>query len=996
MPRAATAVTITDPLVKYHSLIATRVCCPDAAQYRLAHHLQKLYLRLKDYTPSHEYRTRLGRIAQVVEKRRDDDENALASASHPIRRNPLFARFFQKPEDKDSLALMRVLTSHQAALNVDSPKGLFLSGEVGTGKSMLLDLLAEGMPTDRKRRWHFNTFMLYAMSRIEQYRKSHLQTPGLEDEYSLLWVAKELVEKSPILFLDEFQLPDRTASKIMSNLFIAFFQLGGVLIASSNRMPEELEKATGGYYSPPATGGLLEQVLGLRKKQSGGELFGQSSDFASFLDVLRARCEFWHMEGSRDWRRRETGVKSQGTRVGLSQEPTEVPSQTPTLKPSSEMDKNESGDCRYPAMYCLGSDGEQIWESAFSGASGVSVAAAAKWEPSSLVVYGRSVPVPRQYQGVSYWTFDQLVRSFGPADFLTLASTYHTFIIDQVPVLTLAMKNEARRFITLLDALYESRCKLVIRAAAVPDDLFFPDIRKPATCPEAAVPGQAEAEDATYSETIAEVFQDQISPFRPNISSYSGSRNARYDPDQDSDFKVEPDRMVDFGKASAFTGEDERFAYKRATSRLWELCTPELLDNLSLDERQCNAAFPGLTQDIDDVVAQGPFPVRNTGERGPVQGRIKNGQLYIINAQRRVDLSHEMLNSRTAALHQLHRAIVTSPTPLPDTIFSLNFQDQPFGTSWGYSRGASAALRSKDPTARNFLMPHFSFWAWKLPFVGSMARAARAIADVERIYHGTDGWQRKIPKAVWRGTSWFNSVHSPRLRHDLVNAARGKPWADVETLQWMGGGGANKNASNALRIEDFCRYKYVVHTEGITYSGRFQFLQMCASVVITPPIQWLQHTTHLVRPLFSGTLDLETTRSARERNAKKDGKPGSKAGASSGSRSGKWVPSEQVRTAWPVQYAPEEANIVFVARDWSDLEDTVSWLEEHPAVAEGIARRQRELFVGGGYFSQAAEACYWRALVRGWAKVAETDGQGWEDEEGMTFEAFVLGLDMES
>lgn len=256
---SVTSVTITDPLVKYNALIATGVCSPDTSRYRLAHHLQKLYLRLKDYTPAQEHRARLQQIARAVDGADDGGggRDGLATKKHPIRRNSLFARFFEKAESEasDNLSLMRVLTSYQAALHIDSPKGLFLSGEVGTGKSMLLDLLAEGLPTRRKKRWYFNTFMLHAFSRLEQFRKSRPQLARGDQQYSILWMAKEMVEQSPILFLDEFQLPDRAASKIMSNLFIAFFQLGGVLIVSSNWMPEELEKATGASYSPPATGG---------------------------------------------------------------------------------------------------------------------------------------------------------------------------------------------------------------------------------------------------------------------------------------------------------------------------------------------------------------------------------------------------------------------------------------------------------------------------------------------------------------------------------------------------------------------------------------------------------------------------------------------------------------------------------------------------------------------------------------------------------------------
>ncbi len=199
----------------------------------------------------------------------------------------------------------------------------------------------------------------------------------------------------------------------------------------------------------------------------------------------------------------------------------------------------------------------------------------ASWTSSQLLVYGRKLFVPRQFQGVSCWNFDQLAHSLGPADYISLASNYHTFIIDQVPALTLARKNEARRFITLLDALYEARCKLLLRADVGPDDLFFPDTKVPETTwPEATKhvrPGRGE--DPTYSETVAEVYQDQTSPFRPNVSTYAddGAGSGR-GPDQDSEFRGEGPRQVDFSNAVAFTGEDERFAYKRASSRLWELC----------------------------------------------------------------------------------------------------------------------------------------------------------------------------------------------------------------------------------------------------------------------------------------------------------------------------------------------------------------------------------------------------------------------------------------
>ncbi|KAI9835540.1 MAG: hypothetical protein M1819_001991, partial [Sarea resinae] len=311
--RYAKDLTITNPLVLYRALIATKRIDPDPSQHRLALHLQKLYYRLKDYEPEIDYARRLRQIRLAVGSSRSQylDQDIRHLSEHG--RKGVISSLLAQKEKRDTQALVRSLTSQDAALHLQSPKGLLLHGEVGTGKSMLVDLLADCLPNRKKRRWHFNTFMLEILTRLENLRRGYSieGNSGEEHEYSMLSLARELASTSPILFLDEFQLPDRTASKILSNLLTSFFHLGGVLIASSNRMPEELANAAGIEFSPPpppSRFGLLGDRWGLRIGGNDGRsesMFAGQGEMAGFLEVLKARCEIWDMEGGRDWRRRE-------------------------------------------------------------------------------------------------------------------------------------------------------------------------------------------------------------------------------------------------------------------------------------------------------------------------------------------------------------------------------------------------------------------------------------------------------------------------------------------------------------------------------------------------------------------------------------------------------------------------------------------------------------------------------------------------------------------
>jgi predicted ATPase len=558
--------------------------------------------------------------------------------------------------DTSTLALTRTTPLHTSALQIDSPLGLLLYGEVGRGKSMLLDLLYTSLPSRKKRRWHFNTFMLDLYRRIELSRlervgwslpdarprslfgRSHHQQTISDHEHVMLTLARDTICDSPILFLDEFQMPDRTASKLVGSFFTSFFHLGGVLVASSNRMPEELSKAAGIEFGGlqrsrdggggGGGGGIWGLGWGLGRESEGER--SAKTDFGLFLEVLRARCEVWEMEGERDWRR-----EGDDELVSVDADEDDAGGGLFGENPATTVVDGDGGSLTTPAGAsstlavtgdaALSADSPPHYHVAIPSTPSSSFETdlrtlnpSDEWTPMTLTIYARHLTLPSTYNGILKSTFSALCTTYlGPADYVSLCSTFHTLILTDVPVLTLSQKNEARRFITLLDALYEARCRLLIEAAAPPDKLFFPETRG---ARRGAGTVEAEQSDSMTSEAFSEIYQDSTAPFRPNVSVYTEGNIRVSEPepeptpkpsftaslhnpsrrsvlaDEDADFgptygngrgsgisrasssveeAVQRKGMgegPDFTSTSALTGEDERFAYKRARSRLWEMC----------------------------------------------------------------------------------------------------------------------------------------------------------------------------------------------------------------------------------------------------------------------------------------------------------------------------------------------------------------------------------------------------------------------------------------
>jgi cell division protein ZapE len=283
----------------------------------------------------------------------------------------------------------------------EQPRGLYVYGAVGRGKTMLMDMFFDAAPTPLKRRAHFHAFMADVHARLHQWRQA-LKRGEVAGEDPIAPVAAELAREASLLCFDEFSVRDIADAMILARLFTALFAAGVVVVATSNVAPDDLYRDG------------LNRAL-----------------FLPFIALIEERLEIVELDARTDYRLEK-------------------------LK-------------RAPVYYApLGPKADSALDAAFLALTGHD-----RGEPLEIDLLGRHLDVPQAIDGVARFDFDALCRRLlGAADYLKIAQRFHTLIIDRIPALADNERNEAKRFIILIDALYDMRVKLIASAAGEPEALY--------------------------------------------------------------------------------------------------------------------------------------------------------------------------------------------------------------------------------------------------------------------------------------------------------------------------------------------------------------------------------------------------------------------------------------------------------------------------------------------------------------------------------------------
>ena len=281
------------------------------------------------------------------------------------------------------------------ASRMEVPRGLYIHGAVGRGKTVLMDLFFRAVEFEPKRRLHFHEFMAEVHELLAEARHTVEGDP-------IPHVAASIARRSQLLCFDELHVTDIADAMIVGRLFKKLFDAQVVLVATSNVAPGELYR-----------NGL------------------QRDNFLPFIALIEERMDVMELAAAKDYRLERL-----------------------------------SGQSLYFSP--LDEAARRAISAAFTRMTGV-------WngQPVTLDAKGRTLRVPQAARGVARFTFHDLCEQpLGANDYRMFARAFHTIIIEGIPVMGPEKRNEARRFINLIDTLYDNRTGLIASAEAEPDKLY--------------------------------------------------------------------------------------------------------------------------------------------------------------------------------------------------------------------------------------------------------------------------------------------------------------------------------------------------------------------------------------------------------------------------------------------------------------------------------------------------------------------------------------------
>lgn len=388
------------------------------------------------------------------------------------------------------------------------PRGLYIYGDVGCGKSFLMDLFFDSIRIRRKRRVHFHSFMNDVHQRIHKLKQSDLQLHGrnfhVDTELSrnpIYRVAKQITNEVKLLCFDEFQVTDVADALILSQLFTVLFQEGTVVVATGNRAPHDLYEN------------------GMNR-----------SYFLPFIALLERHCIVHQMTGTTDYR----AFMAQGVDAFF-------------FISGGQSRNDKSNDL-----------GEKIFELLTSCSDGRSFNAGNAATTDLVVAPNRSLKILQSSQGICRVHFDDICKAnLGASDYRVLAQRFSTICLEGIPKLSVKDHDYARRFITLVDELYEARCALVCFADASPQDLY----------------------QQNYQQTNSQIVEESTtSPDNENLADVT-----ELTPGEILDVFQSQSNGKTLGELASVI--ELSFAFRRASSRLIEMCSRSYWERFSHPSR---------------------------------------------------------------------------------------------------------------------------------------------------------------------------------------------------------------------------------------------------------------------------------------------------------------------------------------------------------------------------------------------------------------------------